>query len=530
MVFSNFTRSESGNIIFFKNSTPIEGVKSLKFYKDDSVGTFTKKEFRWSFDNNYWASWETLDQGNISSVNVGSRPYLFFEIRYAKSNPSSKVTKFSVDYIAMSAADLQQCKTNSGEIVPPSVIPIDYGGTTPCPSNITEVINATTLCGKSCDYYLLRSNHKGQQAISTITDLQKILNNLSGGIQNSITGGSGSIDVSIGLQDEGTLLGNLRTINFAGDALSASLAGDVGTITSSAPTKLYVDGSLNVKQATITGAASTVTSDDLTTNRVLVSSGTGKIDVAATTVTELSYVSGVTSAIQPQLNGKQATITGGASTVTSANLTANRAVISSATGKLVVSTVTDTQLGYVSGVTSAIQTQLNGKQATITGAATTITSSNLTASRVMVSDGSGKAAISTVTSTRLVEVGDKRYGENYQLVESNASSTSSATTPQTKVTMTTTNLPAGTYKIFAKWRFLHTSASNSAYFDITIGGTAIGTQTPFSIEPKDTTNVASLSGTVYQALSGVNTILLRYWNESSSTTISDASIELIRVS
>lgn len=57
--------------------------------------------------------------------------------------------------------------------------------------------------------------------------------------------------------------------------------------------------------------------------------------------------------------GKQATITGAATTITSSNLTASRAVISNASGKVAVSAVTDTELGYVSGVTSAIQTQIN---------------------------------------------------------------------------------------------------------------------------------------------------------------------------
>lgn len=65
------------------------------------------------------------------------------------------------------------------------------------------------------------------------------------------------------------------------------------------------------------------------------------------------------------------------------------------------STLTATELGYVDGVTSGIQTQLNAKQATITGAATSITSSNLTASRVLVSDSSGKVSANTVTTTTL---------------------------------------------------------------------------------------------------------------------------------
>lgn len=49
-----------------------------------------------------------------------------------------------------------------------------------------------------------------------------------------------------------------------------------------------------------------------------------------------------------------------------ASLTANRALVSNGSGVIAVSIVTDTELGYVSGVTSAIQTQLNGKQATLT--------------------------------------------------------------------------------------------------------------------------------------------------------------------
>ena len=163
------------------------------------------------------------------------------------------------------------------------------------------------------------------------------------------------------------------------------------------PRKADVDG----KQATITGAATTVTTSDLTVSRALVSNASGKIAVSAITSTELGYLNDVKSNIQDQLDGKQATITGAATTIVSSNLTGNRALLSNASGKIAVSAVTNTELGYLSGVTSAIQTQLNGKQATITGAATTITSSNLTASRALISNSSGKIAVSAVTSTEL---------------------------------------------------------------------------------------------------------------------------------
>lgn len=86
-----------------------------------------------------------------------------------------------------------------------------------------------------------------------------------------------------------------------------------------------------------------------------------KLDGCTATVTELNYVDGVTSNIQTQLNGKQASITGGASTITSSNLTASRALVSNSSGKVTVSTITSTELGYLDGVTSNIQTQLNNK-------------------------------------------------------------------------------------------------------------------------------------------------------------------------
>ena len=57
----------------------------------------------------------------------------------------------------------------------------------------------------------------------------------------------------------------------------------------------------------------------------------------------------------------QEPIIGAASSVLSSNLTESRSVISNANGKLDVSSTTATELGYVHGVTSNIQTQLNGK-------------------------------------------------------------------------------------------------------------------------------------------------------------------------
>jgi hypothetical protein len=84
-----------------------------------------------------------------------------------------------------------------------------------------------------------------------------------------------------------------------------------------------------------------------------------KLDGATASTAELNYVTGVTSGIQTQLNAKQATITGAATTIDDSDLTASRALISDGSGKVAVSAVTSTELGYLDGVTSNVQTQIN---------------------------------------------------------------------------------------------------------------------------------------------------------------------------
>ncbi|MBR2678565.1 MAG: hypothetical protein IKE63_04030 [Bacilli bacterium] len=83
-----------------------------------------------------------------------------------------------------------------------------------------------------------------------------------------------------------------------------------------------------------------------------------------------------TAFVKTLCDTKQATITGAATTITGNNLTANRALVSNASGKVAVSAVTSVELGYLSGVTSAVQTQLNAKAtpANITSAINTLLS------------------------------------------------------------------------------------------------------------------------------------------------------------
>ena len=193
--------------------------------------------------------------------------------------------------------------------------------------------------------------------------------------------------------------------------------------------KFTFDGStektINISPGTIGAAASSHTHNvsnitGLTAGRAVISDANGHPSVSSVTATELSYLDGVTSSVQTQLNNKAASnhthnyagsssaggaansvktsliiklnsgttegtnmftfngsaaksinitpsaIGAAASSHTHAGtaitgLTANRVLISNGSGQVSVSTVTSTELGYLDGVTSNIQTQLNGK-------------------------------------------------------------------------------------------------------------------------------------------------------------------------
>ncbi len=137
-----------------------------------------------------------------------------------------------------------------------------------------------------------------------------------------------------------------------------------------------LQSSLDAKQATVTGGASTITSSNLTTSRALVSDSSGKVAVSAVTSTELGYLDGVTSNIQTQLDGKAASSHNhAASNIVSGTLSSDRLptvpIAKGGTGATTAAaaltnlgiTATASELNYVDGVTSNIQSQLNNKAA-----------------------------------------------------------------------------------------------------------------------------------------------------------------------
>lgn len=116
-----------------------------------------------------------------------------------------------------------------------------------------------------------------------------------------------------------------------------------------------------VKGGASSGAVSALIDANLTANKALVSDASGKVSASSVSSTELGHLSGVNSSVQNQINSKQASITGGASTIVENNLTQDKALISNSSGKVAESSISSTELGYLANARSSIQDQIDQK-------------------------------------------------------------------------------------------------------------------------------------------------------------------------
>ena len=178
--------------------------------------------------------------------------------------------------------------------------------------------------------------------------------------------------------DAANYVSTTRTINGKSLASNITLYGTDITM-SSADTTTTIKDAIDdkvVKNAVITGAtkckitydskglvtagADLQASDipDLASSKITAMTGYSK----ASSVSAIEATDSLNTAVgklEKALDGKQATITGGATTIVSDNLTASKALVSDANGKVAVSSVTATELGYLSGASSNIQNQLD---------------------------------------------------------------------------------------------------------------------------------------------------------------------------
>lgn len=252
----------------------------------------------------------------------------------------------------------------------------------------------------------------------------------------------GSDTHPFGMVYAGTFKGNLE-----GSATSATTAGKLSTDNGSATQPVYFSDGKPVactytleksvpSDAKFTDTTYTLSSFGITAT----ASELNKLDGCTATVTELNYVDGVTSNIQTQLNGKAASTSPKISTSielhgatpyidfhfnndqgdytsriiesasgtlnVDANLQVNGTNVSldGHTHGLNTSTITGilpVSKGGTNATTAAAARTNLGAQATIRGAATTVTDSDLTKNRALISSDGGKIAVSAVTSTEL---------------------------------------------------------------------------------------------------------------------------------
>ncbi len=136
---------------------------------------------------------------------------------------------------------------------------------------------------------------------STITASSGFIGNLTGNVTGNLTGTASAATLAA----SATALATGRTIALTGDVTYTSGSFDgTGNVTGTASigSGVIVNDDVNASAAIAFSKM-----ENLTASRALVSDGSGDVSVSAVTSTEIGYLDGVTSGIQTQLDGKAST-------------------------------------------------------------------------------------------------------------------------------------------------------------------------------------------------------------------------------
>jgi len=159
-----------------------------------------------------------------------------------------------------------------------------------------------TIAGTTYPFPTVGENNWGQNVTNWATAVSTFLLQRTGGafsLTNDVNFGANFATVQIYLKSRTS---NIATVGFVRLANADAIAWR--NATNDANLLLGVDSS---NKLTFDGTVILTSAGALAANRALISDGSGDITVSTVTATELGYVSGVTSAIQTQLNAKQAT-------------------------------------------------------------------------------------------------------------------------------------------------------------------------------------------------------------------------------
>lgn len=132
------------------------------------------------------------------------------------------------------------------------------------------------------------------------------------------------------------------------------------TVGTAADTETRLNSNLNVVQDNVVAAEANVV---LVRSNIDSFASTANTDIAAVEARRAANVVSDDNNAPAVEARRVANIAGAVSSITTSDLTASRAVVSDGSGKIAVSAVTATEIGHLDGVTSGIQTQLDGVEA-----------------------------------------------------------------------------------------------------------------------------------------------------------------------
>ena len=272
----------------------------------------------------------------------------------------------------------------------------------------------------------LVSNGTGKVAVSEITSTELgYLDGVTSGIQGQLDGKlpiEGTATKATADASGNTITTTYATkseVNTAVNGINEAIDGINEELDTKVPNTLTVNGKAltgnislgasDVGALPASGTAVKATADANGDN--IANTYAKKSEIPASVTVESALSSTSTNPVQNKvvteaLDDKQPTITGAATSITTSNLTASRALVSDASGKVAVSEITSTELGYLDGVTSAIQTQINNVKSTADTAKSTADTAKTnaataqsTADSALTTANTAKTNASTAQST-----------------------------------------------------------------------------------------------------------------------------------
>ena len=259
-----------------------------------------------------------------------------------------------------------------------------------------------------------------------------------------------ALDMTVTNAITGSVTGTAATVTGAAQASITSL----GTLTTLTVDNININGNTIIStdangniNLTPNGIGINVLANaqvtSLTASEIVITDASKNLVSAAVatypSLTELAYVKGVSSAIQTQIGTKApSTAPTFATSITGSYLTASEILITGASKEIISAAVATypslTELTYVKGVTSAIQTQLNAKLAlaggTLTGSITLGENTSIALDPAGSADGKYTGITITGTAGATLAFGDLVYlkaaDSQWYLTDADATATAGA--------------------------------------------------------------------------------------------------------